>query len=57
MSRLRTGEACAVMGDRAEIPLVLHLDEAGLELHGEVAGKGEGGKHGGVYDRNSLFQA
>jgi hypothetical protein len=43
------------MGDGAEIPPVLNLNDTRLKLHGEVAGKCEGGKHGGIYDRNLLL--
>ena len=43
MTRLHT-----VMGNGAEIPLALSLDDTGLKLHGEVAGKGDRVKPGGI---------
>ena len=48
MTRLHTGEARTVMGNGAEIPPVLNLDDTRMELHGEVAGKGESVKSGGI---------
>jgi hypothetical protein len=36
------------MGNGAEIPLALSLDDTRLKLHGKVAGKGERVKPGGI---------